>query len=350
MKLNIYELLKKQLKLETYVFIAILVIMAVIPPFIPSALIYLLGLTFLFIILATSWDLTTGYTGQLNLGHTVFVGIGAYTAALLQVPERLAGTPLEFIASMPKIPIWIDMLIGGILAGIFGLVIGIITLRLKGWYFALVTAILPLVFVEITLVFREVLGGEEGFSIGFENALAPTTIEKYYLSLILMAISVIILQIIINSKLGLRFMAIRDDIDLAESIGIDTTIYKVISFAISSFFAGVAGAAIVHYRLIACPDLFDIPLMLLIILSVVIGGQGTLIGPVIGAIIVYLLKHWWLKALVPMLTYLYIPINDDIILYMILIILAILFPEGIWMKLKDLYKSVIVTKIVAKRT
>ena len=332
--------IRRSINVDTYIILAIIIIFAASPHFFPDALVYLLGLTFLFIILVVSWDLTTGYTGQLNLGHTVFVGIGGYVAALLQVPERFKGSPLEFMITMPKIPIWLDMIIGGILAALFGLVIGIITLRLKGWYFALVTAILPLVFVEMTLIFRETLGGEEGFSIGFENALAQTTIGKYYIALVIMAISVLFMHFILNSRLGLKFMAVRDDEDLAESVGIDTVKYKLISFTISSFFAGVAGAAMVHYRLVVSPDLFDIPLMLLIILAAVIGSLGTFIGPIIGAIIVYILKFWWLKPLVPLLSGFYIPLNDDIILYTILIILAIVFPEGIWAKFKGLIKMI----------
>lgn len=341
MMIDIRSYLKRVVNIETRIIIIILLLFAFIPWMLPGALTYLLGLTFLFIILVISWDLTVGYTGQLNLGHTVFVGIGGYTAALLQVPERLIDTPLEFMVGMPDIPIGIGIVLGGVMAALLGLIIGLITLRLKGWYFAVVTAVLPLVFVEITFVFRKILGGEEGFSVGFDNALAPTTIEKYYIALLLAAISILAIHFITNSRLGLKFMAIRDDPELAESVGINTTAYKVISFVISSFFAGIAGAAIVHYRLIVGPDLFDIPLMLLIILAAVIGGLGTLIGPVIGAVIIYLMKNWWLKGIVPILANLYIPLNDDIILYSILIVLAVLFPEGMWTRLKGLYKTFI---------
>jgi branched-chain amino acid transport system permease protein len=141
---------------------------------------------------------------------------------------------------------------------------------------------------------------------------------------------------IVKSKIGLRFKALREDVYLAESIGINTLNYKVLSFVISSFFAGFAGGLIVHYRVTVSPGLYDIPLMLLIILSAVIGGLGTIFGPIIGGLVVYLLKFWWLKSVITPLASLGLPINDDIILYIILIVIAILVPEGLWARVNRL--------------
>ncbi len=323
-------------KLPVMVF---LIIVAVITPwFMPDAFTYILGLTCLFMILTVSWDLMVGYTGQVNLGHTVFVGIGAYTTALLQVPSRFQGTFLSPLAGMPEISIFATIFLGGIAAGIVGFIIGVITLRLRGWYFALVTAVLPLVFIETTVIWREIFGGEEGFSVGLEKALAPASTGKYYIALIIMLISVAIMFTIVNSRIGLKFKAIRDDLDLAEAVGIDTVKYKVLAFVISSFFAGIAGAAIVHYRVTVSPDLYDVPLMLLIILAAVIGGLGTIFGPLIGGLIIYLTKYWWLKGAMATIAATGLPINDDIILYAILVVIAILAPEGLWIKAKKLAK------------
>jgi branched-chain amino acid transport system permease protein len=300
----------------------------------PDALTYILGLTYLFIILAVSWDIIVGYAGQINLGHTVFVGIGAYTTALLQVPSRFQGTFFEFLSEMPRIPIFASILFGGISAGIVGFLIGVITLRLRGWYFALVTAILPLVFIETTIIGSGIFGGEEGFSVGLERALAPTSLGKYYIALALMLLSVTIMFMIVNSRVGLKFKAVREDFYLAESVGINTVNYKVLAFVLSSFFAGITGAAIVHYRSTVSPSLYDIPLMLLIILAAVIGGLGTIIGPIIGGFFVYLTRYWWLKGAISAFTVAGFPINDDIILYIILIALAILAPEGLWVRVR----------------
>ncbi|RLI76705.1 branched-chain amino acid ABC transporter permease [Archaeoglobales archaeon] len=318
--------------MKAAIYVILVVLAAIAPFFIPEAFVYILGLSFLFIILVVSWDVMVGYTGQVNLGHTVFVGVGAYTAALLQSPVRLQHL-LGF--TIPKVPIFISIISGGIIAALIGFFIGIITLRLKGYYFALVTAILPLVFMQTVFVWRKVFGGEEGFSIGLENSLSNTILGKYYIALIIMVICVLSMLFIVKSQIGLKFKAIREDEELAESIGIDTTKYKVIAFIVSSFFAGIGGAAIIHYRITVSPDLYDIPLMLLIILSAVIGGLGTIYGPVFGAFIIYLAKNWWLKEILSnLLKIAPIPINDDMILYLMLIVVGILMPQGIYVELK----------------
>jgi len=302
---------------------------AVVPFFVPEALVWILGMAFLFIILAVSWNLVTGYAGQVNLGLTVFVGLGAYTSALLHVRKRLAGTPFEFLVDSPPIPVPLSMLVGGIVAALVGLGIGVITLRLKGWYLALVTAVLPIAFVQSTYVWKDVFGGEEGFTT--TAALGATTLEKYYASLALMVVFLVLMLLINNSKLSLRLKALREEPELAEAVGLDTVKLKLIAFTISSFIAGVGGAAIVHYRLVANNDLYDIPLMLLIILAVVIGGIGTFWGPVLGGLLTYTLKFWWLKGFVfDLALSTGLPINDDVILYALLIILALIAPRGLW--------------------
>ncbi len=330
------EMLKTDFK-KLILGIVFLVVFAAAPAFLPEAYVYLVGMMFLFLILVISWDVIVGYTGQVNLGHTVFVGLGAYTAALMQVPSRFEGS-VDFLAGMPQAPIPVSILAGGIVAGFFGLAIGIITLRLKGFYFSLVTAILPLVFLKSVFVFSDIFGGEEGFSIGLERSLAGDVTLRYYYAFVIFLISFVIIYFIVNSRIGLRFRAVRDDEDLAESIGVNVVRYKILSFVISSFFAGIGGAAIVHYRITIGPDLYDIPLMLLIILSAVIGGLGTLYGPLFGGIVIYLMKSWWLRSLLPSIPE-WLPINDDVILYAILIAVGVLAPEGIWGRVREMLRE-----------
>ena len=318
-------------KLKSYLLgILGLIIALTLPLYIPEGYLFLFGMLFLFLILVISWDVIVGYTGQVNLGHTVFVGIGAYTAALLQVPSRLESfSPL--LASLPPQNQFLSILIGGIVAALFGAAIGFITLRLKGYYFALVTAILPLVFIQTVYVFSDVFGGEEGFSVGLERALSQSPLVRYYIAFAIFLICFLAIRYIVKSDIGYKFMAVRDDEELAEALGIDVVKYKVLSFTISSFFAGIAGATIVLYRITAGPDLYDIPLMLMIILSAVLGGLGTIYGPLIGGIAVYLLKNLFLKTVIPH----GMMINDEIVLYAILIAVALLSPEGIWHRVKS---------------
>lgn len=312
--------------------ILFLVVGFILPFVVSEAFLYLLGLTMIFLILVISWDLIVGYTGQVNLGHTVFVGLGAYTAALMQVPSRFTGT-IDFLANMPQAPIPLSILMGGIVSALFGFGIGVVTLRLRGYYFSLVTAILPLVFMQSLYVFSDVFGGEEGFSIGLERSLAESTLLRYYMAFGIFMISFAIIWIIVNSEIGLKFRAVRDDEVLAEALGINVTRYKILSFVLSSFFAGIGGASLVHYRITVGPDVYDIPLMLLIILSTVIGGLGTLYGPVLGGLIIYLLKNWWLKGVVGAIPS-WLPVNDEVVLYIILIAIAVFAPEGLWSRVR----------------
>ena len=301
-----------------------LAILAILPTFAPQSAVYLLGLTFIFVVYVISWDLIAGYAGQINLGHTVFIGIGAYTTALLQNPERLG-------ILLPQLPIWVTIVLGGLMAMAFGFAIGVICLRLKGYYLALVTAILPLICIQLLNVYSNVFGGYEGFSVGFEKALASSLIAKYYISFAFMLICIVATIYIIRSPLGIKLKAIREDEELAEAVGIDVVRYKLIAFCLSAFFAGLAGAVMVHYRITVGPDLFDIPLMLMIILAAVIGGLGTIYGPIVGAFLIYLAKNYIFVQIVQALS---LNISDEIFLYILLIIIILKSPEGLFEKVR----------------
>jgi len=301
-----------------------LAVLAILPFFAPQSVVYLLGLTFIFVVYVISWDLIAGYAGQINLGHTVFIGIGAYTTALLQNPERLG-------ILLPHLPIWVTIILGGLMAVVFGFVIGAICLRLKGYYLALVTAILPLICIQLLNVYSEVFGGYEGFSVGFEKALASSLIAEYYITLIFMLVCIVTIVYIIRSPLGIKLKAIREDEELAEAVGIDVVKYKLIAFCLSAFFAGLAGAVMVHYRITVGPDLFDIPLMLMIILAAVIGGLGTIYGPIIGAFLIYLAKNYIFVRIVQELS---LNVSDEIFLYILLIIIILKSPEGLFEKVR----------------
>ncbi len=297
-----------------------LAVLAIIPFVSPPSLVYLLGLTFIFVVFVVSWDLIAGYAGQINLGHTVFIGIGAYTTALLQTGKI-------------GLPIWATILIGGLTATAFGFLIGAICLRLRGYYLALVTAILPLICIQILNVYSEIFGGYEGIPLGLDKALAKDPIAEYYIALAFMLACIVAITLLIRSPLGIKLKAIREDEELAEAIGIDVVRYKLIAFCLSAFFAGLAGGVMAHYRITVGPDLFDVPLMLTIILAAVIGGLGTIYGPIIGAFTIYLAKTYVFARIVQMLS---LNVSDEIFLYILLIVVILKCPEGIFPKLRRL--------------
>ncbi len=297
-----------------------LIVLAMVPFLSPPSLVYLLGLTFIFVVFVISWDLIAGYAGQINLGHTVFIGIGAYTTALLQTGKF-------------ALPIWATILVGGLTATAFGFLIGAICLRLRGYYLALVTAILPLICIQILNVYSETFGGYEGIPLGLDKALAGNPVVEYYVTLAFMLACVVAITLLIRSPLGIKLKAIREDEELAEAIGIDVVKYKLIAFCLSAFFAGLAGGVMAHYRLTVGPDLFDIPLMITIILAAVIGGLGTIYGPIFGAFLIYLAKNYLFVTLVQMLS---LNVSDEIFLYVLLILVILKCPEGIFPKLRRL--------------
>ena len=302
-----------------------LILTAVIPlilPFVlPKSVVFMLGLAFLFVVFVVTWDLIAGYVGDVNLGHVVFIGIGAYTSALLTLNYG--------------IPIVVSIAIGGLFAMLFGLAIGAVCLRLKGYYLALVTAILPLVFIQIVNIYPEVFGGYEGLSVGIKNALHKTIEGRYYIAYAFMLASVYVIYRVVNSKFGLRLRAIRDDAELAESVGIDVFKHKVLAFCLSALIAGLAGGITAFYRLSVGVDLFGIPLMILIIISAIFGGLGTLFGALIGALIIYIAKHWILMELARSLDIIGF---DELIMYALLIVLILKMPEGLFGAVKSLSK------------
>lgn len=279
----------------------------------PESFLYTIGFAMLFACLSSSWDLVVGYTGQINLGHTTFVGLGAYITSLF-ISGRF-GFSTDLVTSL---------LLSILTSASIGVAFGAIALRLKGYYFALVTAILPLVFMQSVFVWSELLGGEEGFSIGLEKGISPNL--RYPFALATSFIILLVLSIIVRSRVGMRFMAVRDSEELAESLGINTTFYKVIAFTLSSMIAGFIGSSIVLYRLTVAPDLYSVDLMLLIILASVIGGLGTIYGPFFFGILIYLLKVFVIRDVLEILS---LNISDEVVLYSMLIAIAIVMPEGV---------------------
>lgn len=227
--------------------------------------------------LGQSWNILGGYAGQLSLGHAAFFGVGAYTSTILFLQYGI--TP------------WLGMFVGGCLALIIGLGLGFLTFKygLRGAYFSLVT----LAFAEILRLVAtnwDWLGGAVGFLIpARENPSVFLSLNKYfyyYLILVMLILVSVVTWRIQNSKLGIYLTSIREDEVAAESLGIDSFKYKLIATGISAFFTAMAGTFYAQYLLYIDPSIvFDTSLSIEIILRPIIGGSGTVIGPILGAFI-----------------------------------------------------------------
>lgn len=274
-------------------------------------------------ILAVSWDLLVGRTGQISLGHALFYGTGAYATALLY---KYFGWP-------PWVTIPISLIVGIGMA----LIIGIPCLRFKGPYLALVTMAFPLAITGFLYYFRDIFRGETGISVA-RAKIFPTLlpdqriIAEYYLSLALLTISSIIIYKIATSKTGIVFVSILDDELGSQACGINPTKYKLLSFVISGLFGSLAGAIAAHITGSANPRYFIekaalIPTeySIIPIIATILGGIGTIYGPIIGVYIYYTLNDY-------VFTYLISGVDAPtrILAFMVIIILLIIkWPRGI---------------------
>lgn len=271
--------------------IAIIVVAALaLLPFLPGAVdayyFSFLFFVFLYAIMAQSWNLVAGYGGQISLGNHAFFGLGAYTTAILWSGNYLWGSLYD---SHPNIYYFdpVTMLLGGIVAALAAVIIGLPLLsKLHGDYFALGT----LGFGEIVKVIF-VNGGD--FTGGAFGIVAPassfdTLRPHYWVGLGLMVAAALAIRALMRSRYGLALIAVRDDEMAASANGIDTLKVKVAAFAGSAFIAGVAGSLYTFYIFHVGPDsVFDLDWMLLPLMMTVVGGTGTLLGPILGALVMY---------------------------------------------------------------
>ena len=238
-------------------------------------------LSLMWVVIGSAWNLLAGYTGQVSFGHAIFFGTGAYTAGLCVTKLGISA--------------WWGMLLGGPVALLVGLIIGWICFRLRGPYFALATIAVGEIFRLVAIDWRTLTEGMEGILIiqTFRSKL-----PYYYLALALAAACVFTVYLVLNSKWGYYFVAIREDQDVAEAIGISSFRYKSLSLMISSYFTGMAGAFYMNYMAFIDPhvvfSLHDISIMA--ILVAIIGGVGTLWGPAVGAFIMVWLQEIFRSA------------------------------------------------------
>ena len=225
------------------------------------------------IILAVSLNLTVGFLGELTLGHAGFMSVGAYAGCLFTIYCNL--------------PVWIEfplaLIIGGLAAAIFGVIIGILALRLNGDYLAIVT----LAFGEII---RSVLNNVK-FTGGAGGLKGIDKTSNFTIAYILVILTLIVITNVVRSRHGRAIMAIRDNIIAAQSVGINIVYYKLVAFVGAAFFAGVAGVLYGHNLGILKPSTFDFNKSIEILVIVVLGGMGNITGSVIAAIIITLLPE-----------------------------------------------------------
>ena len=290
-------------------------------------------LTFFYIMYSSSWNLLA-YSGQASLGHAAFLGIGGFASTILIING--ASTV-------------VGVLSGALTASLVGLFLGIICVRLKEWFLGLVTfgfAIIMVAIVNESSIFIGVFNSVISF-IGFSGNIDPDILggslgifspdivsrdQYYYLFFFAMVGTILVTHLIIRSKLGFAFAAIRENQTEAEMMGVDITKYKLIAFMVSTFLAGFAGALFAPYNYFINPEMFNVHNSFMPIIMTISGGIGTIGGPIVGALVINLL--WEQMGLWGM------SIDRLLILGVILVLEILFLPKGLMPLIKKVFNKI----------
>ena len=274
------------------------------------------------IILAVGLNLVNGYTGQFSLGHAGFMAVGAYASSWLTLSY---GYSLGVSGWATMLAFLLALLLGGSLAAVTGLAVGVPSLRLKGDYLAIVT-----------LGFNEIIKGviQNAEPLGAQRGLGGMVQHtNFFWTFAFAAITIYVVVSLVNSTYGRGFLAVRDDEIAAEAMGINTTKYKVLAFVLGAFFAGIAGGLYAHFKQFVHPEGFNFLRSVDIVVMVILGGMGSTAGVCFAAVILTVLPELlryvakiealpeWLRQIAE---------NRMIIYSLLLIILMLTRPQGLF--------------------
>lgn len=275
----------------------------------------------IYIILAVSLNIATGYLGQLPLGHAGFMSVGGYSCAIfiMRMMDVVGVTARDFATGTPAaVGLFVlGIIFGGVCAALCGLIIGVPALRLKGDYLAIIT----LGFAEIIRVVMQNIDGVLGFTLtgGAKGLTGIPGYTNFLNTFIVVVISLFLIHTMMKSRHGRAILSIRDNEIAAESCGVNTTYYKTLAFVASAFFAGVAGGLYAGCIGVMAPAKFGFMKSIEILVMVVLGGMGSMLGSVISATVLTILP----EALRAVSDY-------RMVVYAVVLILVMIFrPEGL---------------------
>lgn len=288
------------------------------------------------LISAMGLNILTGYAGLISLGHAAFMGIGAYTAAIL---SSKVGLPL--VATLP---------LAGLAAAVAGFVVGVPTLRLKGLYLVVTTLAFQFIVEHVIYHWESLTQGDKGISLPDPSLLGYTfgTYQSfYYVILAVAALTAVFAKNLAMSRTGRALVAIRDRDIAAEMMGIHVAKYKILAFVVSSFIAGMAGGLYAYLLRLISPDHFTFGQSILYIAMIIVGGMGTVLGSILGAMFMVLLPEA-LNAVSGPLASAYPALAPRIggvsaaVYGLVIILFLLLEPDGlfgIWIRMKRYWKT-----------
>jgi branched-chain amino acid transport system permease protein len=285
---------------------------------------------------ALGLNILTGYTGLISLGHAAFMGIGAYTAAVLSTRAEL-----PFIVTIP---------LAGVMAAAIGLVVAVPTLRLRGLYLVVTTLAFQFIVEHVIYHWESLTMSDKGIKLPTPTLLGYDLGRYesfYYVILVLAMMAAVFTKNLAMSRTGRAFVAIRDRDIAAEIIGIHLAKYKIISFIIASFLAGIAGALYAYLLGLISPDYFVFSQSILYVAMIIVGGLGTVLGSILGAVFMVLLPEV-INTISSPLASAYPALATriggiSVTVYGLIIILFLVFEPnglvGIWIRIKRYWKT-----------
>jgi branched-chain amino acid transport system permease protein len=311
------------------IFGPILIIVLLVPLFSPGVYyLHILILTMMYIVLASSLRLIN-LTGQLSLAHAGMLLIGSYTSALLVTKAGFSS--------------WLALVLSGVVAALFSVLVCTAFVKLKGIYFTMVTIFAGQIISLIIYQWNGLTNGASGiFGIphpdpiripGILNIVFDNKVPFYYLIFFLMLISLVIMWFIEHSRIGMTFRSIQQSESLSKSVGINTTAYKVAAFALGCFFSGLMGGFYSQYINTIDPVTFGFSFMIYTLIYMQVGGKGKFVGPIIGAAVLSLLPEFAR----PLKNY------EPFLFAIILVLVIFLMPEGVVglpQRLKNIYRKI----------
>jgi branched-chain amino acid transport system permease protein len=311
--------------------------MLVLPFATDTYIVYLVNLSCIATVAALGLNLLTGFTGQISLGHSAFLAIGAYTGAILG--EGLG------------MPFWITLPTAGLVAALSGILVGIPCLRLKGLYLAMATMSFGVMMEYILVTWKGLTGGERGMFMAELDifGLVLDTDEKiYYFLLAVSALMITVAKNIVRTRVGRAFIAVRDRDIAAEVMGVDLTLYKVTAFALGAFYAGVAGTMYAYVMGHIHPEHFTLMSSLQYLAMIIVGGLGSVLGSIFGAVFIVVIPEFIslaaqaIEKVIPAMAVKYDE-EWNIATFGLLIMLFLIFEPGglnaIWQRIKTGFKN-----------
>ncbi len=293
----------------------------------------LIGIT---LIAATGLNILVGYCGQLSIGHAGFIAVGAYTAAIL--------------TNRFELPFLVGLICAGLTAGFIGLIFGIPSVRVKGFYLAITTIAAQFIIIWV-INHWEITGGFIGIKVPYPSIAGytfRTEASQFYLIMTIAALCIFLAKNLARSRVGRAFIAIRDNDLAAEVMGINLFYYKLLAFFIGCFLAGIAGSLLAHWIGFLNAEQFSLTESILYIGMIIIGGLGTTLGPILGVIFIRLLQQVLTTEFVPLLekSFTGLPAGFatgvmPMLFGLVIILFLILEPRGLahrWALLKSAYR------------